>query len=318
MRNRRFLYIKKIYINILYLKAKYKIRVIILKKEWQKRRKICGWVIPSDEQANEMIAEMIRKGAPFCLLRPGHAEFEFARLWDERAFFGTEKYREPGMYGVFDNNDGYAERWVRSFEEDLKEADILAYFDENSYTEDYLTEAYADPKHIILLRQIEVMQMEKPWLLELKGKKVLVISPFAETMEKQYQRRDMIWGGREILPEMDIRFLKSVWYINKGDNSGFDNWFAALDYLLAEASKIDFDIALIGCGPFSTFLAARFKREGKQAIQYGGALQMLFGIRGARWDNMEKYRKYFNECWVRPPKEEAPDGSAKLDNKCYW
>ena len=91
MRNCRFLYIKKIYINILCLKVKYKIRVIILKKEWQKRRKICGRVIPSDEQANEMIAEMIREGAPFCLLRPGHAEFEFARLWDEHTFFWTEK-----------------------------------------------------------------------------------------------------------------------------------------------------------------------------------------------------------------------------------
>lgn len=314
----RFLYIKNRYIKPVFLKAEYKIRVGILGKEWRKRKKICGWPVPTDEEANEAIAGMIRGGKPFCLLRPGNAEYGFARLWDEHVFFGTERYQKMGMYGLLDENDAYAERWVKGFEEDLKEADILAYFGENEYEEDYLTEAYARPKRIILLRQIEVMQMEKPWLLELKGKRVLVISPFVETMEKQYQRRDLIWNGKEMLPEMDICFLKSVWYMSAEDNSGFDNWFEALDHLFAEASKIDFDIALIGCGPFSTFLAARFKREGKQAIQYGGALQMLFGIRGARWDNMEKYSKYFNEYWVRPPAEEAPNATEKLDHKCYW
>lgn len=318
MRSRRFLYIKNKYIKPVFLKAEYKIRVGVLKKEWQKRKKICGWTIPTDEQANEAIARMIHEEKPFCLLRPGNAEFGFARLWDEYELFGTEKYQEMGMYGLLDNNDKYAERWVKGFERDLKEADILAYFNEDAYTEDYLTEAYAKPKQIILLRQIEVMQMEKPWLLELKGKKVLVISPFVETMKKQYPRRNLIWGNKAILPDMEIRFLKSVWYMSAEDNSGFDNWFEALDYLLEEALKIDFDVALIGCGPFSTFLATEFKRRGKQAIQYGGALQMLFGIRGARWDNMEKYSKYFNEYWVRPPVAEAPDTVAKLDNKCYW
>ena len=36
-----------------------------------------------------------------------------------------------------------------------------------------------------------------------------------------------------------------------------------------------------------------FKRAGKQAIQYGGALQVLFGIKGARWDNYPPYSKYY-------------------------
>lgn len=318
MARSRFLYIKNKYIKSLFLKAEYKIRVRLLKGEWRKRKKICGYPIPTDEEANELIAGMIRSGAPFCLLRPGNAEFAFAKLWDEHVFFGTAEYQAKAMYGLLDNNDTYAGRWVEGFEKDLKEADILAYFDEDAYTEDYLTEAYANPKGIILLRQIEVIQMKIPWLTELRGKKVLVISPFTETMEKQYQRRDLIWNGREVLPEMDIRFLKSVWYMSADDNSGFGNWFEALEYLYREADKIDFDIALIGCGPFSTFLAARFKRQGRQAIQYGGALQMLFGIRGARWDDMEKYSKHFNEYWVRPPAEESPDGIVQLDNKCYW
>lgn len=84
--------------------------------------------------------------------------------------------------------------------------------------------------------------------------------------------------------------------------------------------KIDFDIALLSCSTFGFDLACMFKRAGKQAIQYGGALQVLFGIKGARWDNYPPYSKYYNEYWVRAPKTEAPSRrfANKLDNGCYW
>lgn len=165
---------------------------------------------------------------------------------------------------------------------------------------------------------INALQVDRAWWSALSGKKVLVISPFVDTMKIQYQRRNLVWGNKDVLPEMDIHFVKSVWYMGADDNSGFGNWFEALEYLYGESAKVDFEIALISCGPFSTFLAARFKRDGKQAIQCGGFLQILFGIRGARWDNAENYNRYFNEYWVRPPKENAPKNSDKLDDKCYW
>ena len=49
-------------------------------------------------------------------------------------------------------------------------------------------------------------------------------------------------------------------------------------------------------------------------------LQVLFGIKGARWDNYPPYSKYYNEYWVRAPKTEAPSRrfANKLDNGCYW
>jgi hypothetical protein len=62
----------------------------------------------------------------------------------------------------------------------------------------------------------------------------------------------------------------------------------------------DFDVAIIGCGAYGFPLAAHLKRLGKKAIYMGGATQLLFGIKGKRWDNYRLISNFFNEHWVRP------------------
>lgn len=313
MKNFRILYMK-----YAVKKLKEKLLTDICGFKRKEESKICGYILPSDEEANLIIANYIRAGEPFCLLRPGNGEYSLANQWDEYRMFGTKRYRNQKMYiTVLDGIDHYAERWVETFEEDLKQADIFVCFN-YAHFEHYLVERYAVPQKIILLGQLHALRLDNPWWWALEGKKVLVISPFVDTMKKQYQKRDFIWGDKKVLPEMDIRFVKSVWYLSADDNSGFPDWFAALAYLYEEVSKVEFEIALISCGPFSTFLAAQIKRDGKQAIQCGGFLQILFGMRGARWDNVEDYNQYFNQYWERPSKEDAPKGWRKMDDGCYW
>jgi hypothetical protein len=57
----------------------------------------------------------------------------------------------------------------------------------------------------------------------------------------------------------------------------------------------------------------------KSAIYMGGELQILFGIKGERWDGWEKVNKFYNEHWTRSI-DEKPDGFRGLatDNGCYW
>ncbi len=279
----------------------------------------CDENMPSNDEANRMIEDALMSNKPFCLLRPGNVEYSFAAMWDEHILFRSNKYRESGMFRILDRDYQKAQKWVDIFESDLKEADIFSLFAHKQYMEHYLLEAYADTEKLIWLWQLEThLNAEKPWTQRLRGKKVLVISPFVETMREQYRRRQLVWAGKEVLPDMDIKFLQSVWYLSNTENDGFEDWFAALYYLQEKARKIDFDVALIGCGPFSTFLAAQFKREGKQAIQYGGALQLLFGIRGKRWDNNSFYEEFYNEYWVRLEQKQAPKGKEWLDSGCYW
>lgn len=292
-----------------------------IQKLFGRDKKRMDYLVPSDEQVNKIIAERLDSGKPFCLLRPGNGEYSFAQQYDEHLLFGTKRYQKQKMYIAMDGDDHNTKRWCEQFDSDLAEADIVALFGINDIGEQYLLKSYADPKaETILLTQIEshFTNLKYSWLKHLEGKKVLIINPFVEQIEEQYQRKELIWGDREFLPQMEMRYLKSVWYLSKDDNDGFDNWFDALQYLIDKMEQIDFDVALIGCGPFSTFLAAHCKRMGKVGIQYGGALQMLFGVKGARWENNTFYKSYFNEYWVNASKSNAPKNADMLDNTCYW
>ena len=293
----------------------------IVQKIFGLQARTINYKMPSDAQANKLIAEKLDRGVPFSLLRPGNGEYSFVQQYDEFRMFRTKRYTRQRMYLVLRKDESLISKWCEQFEKDLHEADIVAVFALDAVGEQYLLKSYANPDaKFILLSQIEshFYDSRHSWVRHLEGKKVLIISPFVEQIKKQYNRRSLVWGKNEFLPQMEMRYLKSVWYIDENDNGGFASWFDALQYLMDQLEKIDFDVALIGCGPFSTFLASHCKRMGKVGIQYGGALQMLFGIKGARWDNNSFYNKFFNKYWVRASKDNAPKNANLLDDTCYW
>ena len=109
----------------------------------------------------------------------------------------------------------------------------------------------------------------------------------------------------------------------------FRDWFEALDYMKTEIDKIDYDICLIGAGAYGFPLAAHVKRRGKKALHLGGALQLLFGIIGSRWEDSNygvkkwgipkgKYANLINEHWVRPDEDEKPKNAMAVEGECYW
>lgn len=46
----------------------------------------------------------------------------------------------------------------------------------------------------------------------------------------------------------------------------------------------------------------------------GGYTQLLFGINGKRWDNLDIY----NEYWVIPSKDRNPRRKNLIEKGCYW
>jgi glycine/D-amino acid oxidase-like deaminating enzyme len=82
---------------------------------------------------------------------------------------------------------------------------------------------------------------------------------------------------------------------------------------------IDFDIAIIGAGAYGLPMAAHVKRRGKKAVHLGGATQLLFGIRGKRWDtDYPHLQPLFNEHWARPLPTETPPNAKTIEAGCYW
>ena len=84
--------------------------------------------------------------------------------------------------------------------------------------------------------------------MELKDKKVLVIHPFVTSIQNQYNRRDLLFKNRDILPSFkSITVIEAVQSLGEGD-ARFVDWFQALDYMKSEMDKVDYDVCLVGAG----------------------------------------------------------------------
>ena len=146
-----------------------------------------------------------------------------------------------------------------------------------------------------------------------------MIHPFAETIKKQYEKREALFENPEILPELKVlNTVKAVQTIAGCQDDRFATWFEALEWMYEEAMKTDFDVAIIGCGAYGFPLAARIKAAGRQAIHMGGATQLLFGIKGHRWDEYPLISRLYKESWVRPDEKEKPMQAEKVEEGCYW
>ena len=163
------------------------------------------------------------------------------------------------------------------------------------------------------------------YLRAFRGKRVLIVSPFVDTMKTQVERGALkhIYGFSEYMDGVEFIFVKAPVTL-AGNHNGKD-WqehFAGLKESIAAAGE--FDIALLGCGgygmPASHYI---YKELGKSAIYVGGALQLFFGIMGRRWLKSEFYAKYYTgdktkTYWVTPDVNEKPPGLKRVEGGCYW
>ena len=78
------------------------------------------------------------------------------------------------------------------------------------------------------------------------------------------------------------------------------------------------DFCIIGCGALGMILGAYLKKEGIKCIIMGGATQVLFGIKGSRWQEHTVISKFWNSAWVWPADSETPAAANKIEKACYW
>lgn len=179
----------------------------------------------------------------------------------------------------------------------------------------------------VTLLDLEPYWSKNPWSRILEGKKVLVIHPFASLIEQQYkEKREILFDDKRVLPKFDLKTIKAVQSL--GGDCEYSDWFEALDSMKEQMDATDYDIVLLGCGAYGFPLAAHAKRMGKQSVHLGGALQLLFGIRGKRWDNPDygiqefgkqnTYKTLFNDSWIYPSASYIPSNAKQVEGGCYW
>lgn len=218
--------------------------------------------------------------------------------------------------GFFPPEVSEIERFCELMLEDIQYIDVLGSWLNN---EKYFRKELESAKKVQLVN-LDPYWSEKPWTRALEGKNVLVIHPFVDTIRKQYPKRELLFEDN-LLPEFNLKTIKAVQSI-AGNKTGFSTWFEALDYTKAEIDKMQYDICIIGAGAYGLPLAAHVKRAGKKALHIGGSLQLLFGIRGKRWEkdyhHKFNYAELVNKYWVRPNLKEKPANANEVEDGCYW
>lgn len=283
------------------------------------------WIM-STKSTNEWLYQKILSGEPFMAARFGNTELSVITTVLKDRICGKSKENDErfskwfprlGVYsGFFPMQEELADPFTDLMLDACKSVDLLGMW--HCHMEDFVIEEYLPQAELTFLFRLEPWRYQKPWSRALKGKKVLVIHPFEESVRKQYQKRELLFPDTEVLPEFELLTLKAVQTVAGEMDDRFETWFDALQYMFEEAMKKEFDIAIIGCGAYGFPLAARLKEAGKQAIHMGGVTQILFGIKGKRWLENPTYRMTFNEAWEYPLESETPKNNQKVEGSCYW
>ena len=300
--------------------------------------RICDPII-----ANRLIYNLLVDDKPCMICRYGATELNtvtnflgvennkcFIRYITDKQYYGWWDQENINnileLSGFFPNTLENIEKFSHMMCEDSSIIDLLgSWLPKEKYMEKYL------PKRIskVMLMYLEPWWGEKPWSKALEGKKVLVVHPFANQIKSQYENHRMeLFENPDVLPEFKLETIPAVQSLG-GEENGFTSWFEALKWMENEIDKREYDVCLMGCGAYGFPLAAHVKRQGKKAVHLGGALQLLFGIKGKRWEeptygdiwgvpNCAYQNLVSKPGWVRPGEEGRPSNAQRVEGACYW
>lgn len=285
--------------------------------------------------SNEQIIKLIEKNEPFVISRLGiGSETYITYHYDNTKQINynflhpqTKTLYNAGIY--YKKNDFYKlELFIKMYSKALFNSDLLAsFFDHNSVKniQNYYSYKYYLPQ--IHSRSLEpfyqILENIKPWTHYLFGKKVLIINPFVESFKKQIDSGFKIFKDENKQIFLDNQHF--IWYKSYqtiSNNQIHNDWFETFMIMCKDISKLDFDIALLGCGGYGLPLCDFIKTKlNKSAIYIGGGLQLLFGVMGKRWENNQMWKNIIkeNDCkFIRPSHQEKCNNFTTIEGGCYW
>ena len=283
------------------------------------------------KEGNRTILETLQKGEPCLITRFGVSELKCVDyFWQNQNKIKLKFPKDvvnmmQNNAGFFNPSDEHLTRFCCDFLRLIPNIDVLGVTNFWGYTEKEILEQYNQKAELVEFCSIGNQPLfdDEPWTQYLEGKKVLVIHPFAEQIISQYKKRNKLFKNDKILPNFDLQVIKAVQGIGESEEiKDYETWFDALNNMYSQIDESDFDIALIGAGAYGIFLGDYIKRKGKQAVHIGGDTQILFGIKGSRWDNWRVGKELYNKYWVNVDKKYQPkslNAFKKAEgNAAYW
>jgi hypothetical protein len=184
----------------------------------------------------------------------------------------------------------------------------------------YVMDTYGNNRTVIWSHALDIFNYiyASPWTLSFRGKRILIISSFAESIREKIPFRKKIYGI-DLFPECEITTILPPQTQSDNDSDDFEVELVRFLTRL-ESIKDTYDIALVSCGGYCNPVCNYIFKSGKSAIYVGGTLQMMFGVLGNRWlkETPDVVRLFLNESWSRPKDSEKPKGSNKIEGGCYF
>jgi hypothetical protein len=281
-----------------------------------------GERIVEAQEGNDRLSEMIH--SPGAAGKIGATEMRLSRLYLRRRDvsdichdFGRQAWFAHVSSGIYPPNPTSLSRFCREYLQTLRNMDLLAVWFNPG--EAAVRKQFAPQAALCRIRGLEPFYHERPWSARLAGKRVVVVSPFEETICSQYHKREKVWAAKpDVLPEFDLRVVRCPQLAGLLDEPEYPDWFAGLEALKQKLNAATFDVAIIGAGAWSIPLAVHAKSLGAFGIHLGGATQLLFGIMGNRWESNPEIGALRNDSWTRPSDQERPKKFRLQENGSYW
>jgi hypothetical protein len=289
-----------------------------------------GRVVLGEQEGNAFLLERLRAGIPFSAGKIGDTELEVLIKFDRYRGDPTSFFRSVTAEGhefdllqlncgVFPKDEDVLIRWAEVYLEAVSTLDLIGVW--FNAGEEQIIAKYAPHADLARIRALEPYYHALPWTASLGGKRVAVVSPFEKSIAWQRSH----WTGRDLFPERPAVLPDFELIVVRAPFSAglvspeHSDWHEALSDMKQRLSAANFDACLVGAGAYSLPICGFVRHELKRpAIHLGGPLQILFGIRGNRWDHHPTIKQWFNEKWIRPLPGETPRRNWKNDGGAYW
>jgi len=289
-------------------------------KDARIRRAFGGRMALSDAAGQSLLAAAMARGGPLGVGKIGGLEAEAAGF-----FLGARQRGVPYPkllraqiflnVGIFPDTDEAIDRFCQGLIAAAGRMDVMGAMGYPGEPE--VLRHHAPNARLISLHALDPWYFPDPWSRHLAGRRVAVVSPFADTITRQFARRAEIWSGTQVLPEFQLRTIRMP--LSPGLSPAVElDWQARFERMRDLIEAEPYDVLLVGAGGISLLLAAHAKTTGRIGFHMGGPTQILFGVRGRRWDAEPFFQSRMNDAWVRPAGDEAPPGVLKIEQGCYW
>ena len=273
-------------------------------------------------------SEKIQHKDPFLVARLGNTEGTILGQYLGKKYGVNRGYSEETKKWLLSTSGFFADDYESIDEaidlysqltlEGLSECDYLCARWPESFYQPFFFKYFA--KNAIPTSR-EIWPYELPtkdmWYSGLDVKKLLVVNSFADSIQRQYLRKEQLVSnpGYE-LPNFELITYKS--YVTQvGERpGGFKNFFEVLKKMENDISKLDFDVAMVGAGAYGFPLSVFIKKMGKCVLETCSSTSLYFGVYGQRHIN-SNIDRIKTDAWIRPI-EQPPQRYKEVENGCYW